>query len=145
VSSETDHQDREQQRLEEAERLLTGAPIIRSACDLDLMAFLHRHPRILLTSEQLAGFVGYNLREIAAALDAFIEAGLLARTTQRSLHVARMFVLLLDSPPGEGVKALLELDSTRAGRQSILKALKARGMHPDQPGASPKLRLVKGV
>jgi DNA-binding MarR family transcriptional regulator len=110
-------------RAEEIRRLLAGVPILQNACDLDLMAFLHRHPRTLLTSEQLAGFVGYSPKDIAKTLDAFIEAGLLARTTQRSLHAARMFVLLLDGPQGEGVRALLELGSTRAGRQSILEVL----------------------
>jgi hypothetical protein len=130
-------------RPEEIARLLARAPAIRNACDLDLMAFLHRHPRILLTSEQLAGFVGYSLKDIAAALDAFIEAGLLTRTAQSSLHAARMFVLRLDGPQGEGVRALLELGSTHAGRRSLLKAMKAQGTHPDRPDASPGLRLVK--
>ena len=133
----------DQAQPELAKRLLARTPVIQNACDLDLIVFLHRHPRTLLTSEQLAGFVGYSLKDIALALDAFIEARLLARTTQRSLHAARMFVLLLDGPPGEGVRALLELGSTRAGRQSIIAALNARGAHPDQPGASPELRLVK--
>ncbi|HZU89643.1 MAG TPA: hypothetical protein VE993_10350, partial [Stellaceae bacterium] len=53
-----------QMRAEEIARLLARAPIIRNACDLDLMVFLHRHPRTLLTSEQLAGFVGYSLNDI---------------------------------------------------------------------------------
>jgi hypothetical protein len=57
-------------------RLLARTPFIRGACDLDLIGFLHRHPRRLLTTEQLAGFVGYNLKEIAKSLDGFIEAGL---------------------------------------------------------------------
>jgi len=130
-----------QMRAEETRRLLARAPIIRNACDLDLMVFLHRHPRTLLTSEQLAGFVGYSLNDIAQALDAFIEAGLLARTTQRSLHAARMFVLRLDGPHGEGVRAVLELASTRAGRRSLLATLNARGAHPD-PALG--LRLVNG-
>ena len=133
----------DQPQRELTKRLLARTPAIQTACDLDLMIFLHRHPRALLTSEQLAGFVGYNLKEVAKALDAFIEAGLLARTTQQSMHAARMFVLLLDGPQGGGVKALLELGSTRAGRQSILETLDARGTRPDQPGASPDLRLVK--
>jgi hypothetical protein len=96
-------------RPEQIERLLVGAPTIRNACDLDLLAFLYRHPRILLTSERLAGFVGYDLKDVARALDAFIEAGLLARTAQRSLHAARMFVLRLDGPHGEGTRRVLEL------------------------------------
>ncbi len=126
-------------------RLVDGAPVIQNACDLDLMVFLHRHPRTLLTSEQLAGFVGYNLKEIARALDAFIEAGLLERTTQQSLHAARLFVLLLDGPQREGVRALLGLAATRAGRQGILEALDTQAPQPNQPGAGPELRLVKSA
>ena len=133
----------DQAQPELTKRLLARAPAIKNACDLDLMAFLHRHPRALLTSEQLAAFAGYNLKEVAKALDAFIEAGLLTRTAQQSMHAARMFVLLLDGPQGGGVRALLELASTRAGRQSILAAQEAHRTGPDLPGASPELRLVE--
>lgn len=126
-------------------RLLAATPVIRNACDLDLMVFLHRHPRILLTSEKLAGFVGYGLKEIAGALDAFIAAGLVERTAQQSMHAARLFVLLLDSPQGGGVRALLELASTRAGRQGVLEALNARGPHPSQSGGGLALRLVNSA
>jgi hypothetical protein len=135
----------DQRQLEEAKRLLARTPIIQNACDLDLMIFLHRHPRALLTSEQLAEFVGYNLKEIARALDAFIEAGLLERTTQQSMHAARLFVLLLDGPGGGGVRALLELASTRKGRQGMLEALNARGTRPNHLGAGPELQLVNSA
>jgi hypothetical protein len=104
--------------------LLARVSVIEDACHLDLLSFLYRHPRALLTSEQLAGFVGYNLKEIAKALDASIEAGLV-ETTQHSTNAARMFLLLLDAPNRDDVRALLELASTRSGRQSILEALKA--------------------
>jgi hypothetical protein len=128
-------------RLEVAKRLLARAPFIQNACDLDLIVFLHRHPRTLVTSEQLAGFVGYGLQEIANALDAFIEAGLLERTSQQSSHAARMFVLLPEGPQRDGARALLELGSTREGRESILAALKGRGPRMDRPGARRELRL----
>ena len=123
-------------------QLLLRAPVIQNACDLDLLVFLHRHPRTLLTSEQVSALVGYNLREIAKSIDAFIEAGLLERTAQQSMHAARMFVLLLDSPQDADIRALLELSSTRKGRQRILEALNTRGSPPD---AAPELRLVKDV
>lgn len=135
----------DQAQRELTKRLVDGAPVIRNACGLDLMVFLHRHPRSLLTSEQLAGFVGYSLKEIAGALDAFIEAGLLARTAQQSLHAARLFLLLLDGPQHEGVRALVKLAATRAGRQRILEALDAQAPQPNQPGAGPELRLVKSA
>lgn len=95
---------------------------MRSACDLDLLVFLHRHPRTLLTSEQLAAFVGYDIKEIAKSLEAFIEAGLLERT-QNPMHAARMYLLILDGPHHDGIRDLLKLASTRNGRRSILQAL----------------------
>jgi hypothetical protein len=134
----------DQMQAQLTKRLLALTPIVQNACDLDLLMFLHRHPRTLLTSEQLAGFVGYGLKEIARALDAFIEAGLLERTAQQSLHAARLFVLLLDGPQGGGVKALLELASTRQGRQSVLEVLNAPS-RPNQPGAGSELRLVNSA
>ena len=133
----------DQAQSELTKRLLARALAIKNACDLDLMAFLHRHPRALLTSEQLAAFVGYNLQEVATALDAFIEAGLLARTAQQSMHAARMFVLLLDEPQGEAARTLVELASTRAGRLSVLKVLEGRGTHAERASGSTELRLLK--
>ncbi len=129
---------------DEIRRLLTQVTVIQSACDLDLLVFLHRHPRTLLTSEQLAGLVGYSLKDMAKALDTVIEAGLLARTAQQSAHAARMLLLLLDGPQGGGVKRLLELASTRQGRQKILEALDGSDSGArHQLGASPSLKLVK--
>jgi hypothetical protein len=132
-------------RPELTKRLLARTPYIRNACDLDLLVFLYRHPRVLLTTEQLAGFVGYSLKDIARSLDSFIEAGLLDRTAQQSLHAARMFVLLLGGAHGGGTRALLDTGSTREGRESILVALMARGLPKDQAGAGPELRLVGSV
>lgn len=133
----------ERPKSKEMHRLLAQAAVIRSACGLDLLVFLYRHPRTLLTSEQLAGFVGYPLNDIAKALDTFIEAGLLERTAQQSGHAARMFLLLLDGPQGGGVKALLELASMRQGRQDILEALDGNRSGQNQSSAAPSLKLVK--
>jgi hypothetical protein len=52
----------------EVKRLLARVPLIEDACHLDLLLFLYRHPRALLTSAQLAGFVGYNPKDITKAL-----------------------------------------------------------------------------
>ena len=114
-------------RKREEQRLLARTPVIQSACDLDLLVFLHRHPRMLLTTEQLARFVGYDLKDIAKALEAFIEAGLLRRTAQQSAHAAGLFLLLLDGPQGPGLSALLEMVSTREGRERIIEALNGGG------------------
>jgi hypothetical protein len=128
----------------EIRQLLKQSGVIQSPCDLDLLVFLHRHPRTFLTSEQLAGFVGYPLKDIAKALDTFIEAELLGRTAQQSTHAARMFLLLLDGPQGGGVEAILEFASTRQGRQAILEALNGNGSgSKQQPGTPPSLKLLK--
>lgn len=86
--------------------------------------------------------MGYDLKEVAKALDSFIEAGLLERTTQQSMHAARMFVLLLDSPQSGGTRALVEFGSTREGRQRILEVLNASRPRADLSG-TPELRLLK--
>ena len=66
-------------RIEEIKQLLARTPIIRSACELDLLVFFRRHPRVLLTSEQVAVFLGYDMKKIAKAIEAFVEEGLLER------------------------------------------------------------------
>ena len=104
------------------EVLLVRNPLIAGACELDLLLFLYRHPRALLTSEQLATFVGYDMKVIARAVDAFVEAGLLART-QNPMHAARMYLLQLEDPRMGGLKTLLELASTLQGRRAILQVL----------------------
>jgi DNA-binding MarR family transcriptional regulator len=107
---------------EETKRLLAHIPLIRAACELDLLVFLHRHPRTFLTSEQLAAFVGYDMKQVAKAIDAFIDAGLLKRT-QNPMHAARMYFLVLEGPQGGGLTALVKLASTRQGRREILQLL----------------------
>ena len=115
---------------------------MRSACDLDLLGFLHRHPRTLLTSEQLAAFVGYDIKEIAKSLEAFIEAGLLERT-QNPMHAARMYLLVLDGPRHDGIRDLLKLASTRNGRRSVLGALDLPRSQPGKESPKGQRRLLK--
>ena len=126
-----------------AKRLLADAPVIRDACDLDLLMFLHRHPRTMLTSENLAAFVGYDMRQIGKAVDAFVDGGILERI-QSSTHAARLYVLSLQGPHGGGLRAILELASTRDGRRKILEALNGRDPQTKSEAAQ-RLRLVKGA
>jgi hypothetical protein len=128
--------------LETIRRLLLAAPVIQNACSADLLVFLFRHPHTLLTNEQLAGFVGYSMKEVAKALDLFSDAGLLERATQRSTHAARMYSLVLEGPQGEGLKLLLKEACTRRGRQHILAALDSAPPKPEQT-AEGHLRLLK--
>lgn len=108
--------------IEEIKPLLARTPMIRSACELDLLVFFHRHSRALLTSEQVAAFLGYDMKKIAKAIETFVEAGILERT-QNPTHAARLYVLVLDDPQGGGLRAILELASKRPGRQQILALL----------------------
>lgn len=118
--------------LDETKELLARTPVIGSACDLDLLVFLHRHPRTLLTNEQLATFVGYDMKQVAKSVDAFIGAGLLERT-QNPNHAARMYLLVLDGPQGGGLTALLKVASTRQGRREILELLAPPGQSQTVP------------
>lgn len=133
---------------EDAKHLLAGAPFIKDACDLDLLVFLQRHPRTLLTSEKLAAFVGYDMQQVAKALDVFVDAGILERI-QSSTHGARMYLLSLNGPQGGGLKPLLDLASTREGRRNLLEALHAGRPRTNRarikPGAAQDLRLIKSA
>lgn len=117
--------------------LLAQARVVRRPCDLDLLVFLYRHPRSFLTSEMVAAFVGYDIKEVAKSIDAFIDAGLLART-QNPMHAARLYLLVLDGPENDALRTLLKLASTREGRQNIVLFL-AR----TDPGAAPKKSALK--
>ena len=120
ISTESDRRN----RTAELKELLAGISVVQNGCDLDLLVFLHRHPRTLLTNEQIAAFVGYDMKQVAKSLEAFVEAGLLERT-QNPTHAARMYLLKLQGPHSGGPKNLLELASTREGRRAILDTMKS--------------------
>ena len=111
---------------DEMNRLLARIPVIRDACDLDLLMFLSRHPHTLLTMEQMAAFVGYEMKQVARSIDAFMDAGLLERT-QNPKHAARLYVLVLEGPWNGGLRTLVELSSTRQGRREVLEQLHRGG------------------
>jgi hypothetical protein len=110
-----------------AERLLDRVAILRDSCDLDLLLFFARHPRTLITTEDLAQFVGYDLQRISRSLDALIAGGIVQRS-QNDAHAARMYVLETTGPAGGWLPTLLVLASTREGRATIIAVLAARGM-----------------
>ena len=111
---------------------------IQRACDLDLLLFFSRHPRALLTSEQLVAYLGYDRDQVATSLDGLIDAGLLTRS-QNPSHTARLYVLEHGDPAGGALASLLKVAATRAGRQLVLRVL-APG--PDRP---PVARRRRGV
>ncbi|HEY6466932.1 MAG TPA: hypothetical protein VIY69_13115 [Candidatus Acidoferrales bacterium] len=95
-----------------------------------------------MTSEQLAAFVGYDIKEIAKSLEAFIEAGLLERT-QNPTHAARMYLLVLDAPHQDGLRDLLKLASTRTGRRNVLQALTSGRSKSSDESPKGERRLLK--
>jgi hypothetical protein len=107
---------------EDARRVLDQVGVLRQRSDLDLLIFFARHPRTLLTSEQLATFLGYELPQIAASLELLLDAGYLTRTQNRA-HAARLYVFSVGAGTGGWLPALLELASTREGRLILLSHL----------------------
>jgi DNA-binding MarR family transcriptional regulator len=109
----------------EFRELVAHAGLLREACDLDLLVFFWRHPRALLTSEQLAAYIGYDSGAVARSIEGLIAAGLLSRSQDPTPHAGRLYVLKRNGTHGRWLTSLLETASTREGRQSLLRALKS--------------------
>src|SRR5262249_49004176 len=108
--------------VEKLRFLLDHIGAIRDACDLDVLLFFHRHPRSLLTSEQLVDYLGYD-REQVKSVDRLIEMGLLNRS-QNPAHAARLYVLEHRGGPSVGsLRSLLRFASTREGRREVIRLL----------------------
>jgi hypothetical protein len=72
---------------------MTPAPIgpLTHPCDLDLLLYFHRYPRVLLTSEHLAAYTGYDVKQAGRSLETLIGAGVLTRS-QNPTHETRLYV-----------------------------------------------------
>ena len=110
---------------DDAAQLLERIGVLRSRCDLDLLLFFARHPAALLTSEQLANWLGHELKAIAASLDVLQQARLIERH-QNPSHAARMYVFRADPAGGGWLPSLLRLAKTREGRLALLATLSSR-------------------
>ena len=110
---------------EDAERLLKRVAVLRHPCDLDLLVFFARHPRALITSEQLAVWLGYELKQIADSLEVLLNADVLTRA-QNPTHAARMYVLNIGGTGGGWLPSLLALAATREGRLAMVQVLARR-------------------
>ena len=97
---------------------------LRNACDLDLLLFFSRHPRVVLSSEQLATYVGYDLGDVARALDLLLGAGLLKRTVNHGAP-GRMYVLEVDRAE-EWLEPLRLMCATPDGRHALKAWLRER-------------------
>lgn len=123
---------------EGAEDVLARLPYLRHRCDLDLLVFFHRHPRVLLTSERLVALVGYDLKQIAASLETLIAAKVVTRT-QHQTTGARMYAFKVFDNDNDPLAPLLRTASGRAGWLAIIRALEGRRVK--EPDAASRSRL----
>ena len=126
--------------------MLERASILRRAADLDLLVFFGRHPRALLTSEQIAAFLGYEITQIAESLELLLEARILTRG-QNPNHAARLYVLASDHDSGGWLPGLLQLAASRKGRLALLTALSERRSHGSAGpvACTPNVRALRSV
>lgn len=94
-------------------------------CELDLLLFFHRFPRVLLTSETLAQYVGYDIKQVGRSLEALIAARLISRSLNPS-HDARFYVLTGDHPD-QWLHVMLSVAALPNGRARLIRILKERG------------------
>jgi len=128
-------------KQKDIQALLARVRLVKRACEIDLLVFFYRHPRSILTNEQLSALVGYDTQEIAKSIDKFIEAGLLERA-QNPMHAARMYLLVLDGQHRGPLKALLDLACTHQGRRDILQLLIPDRSDPSAGKAEGRLHFV---
>lgn len=81
---------------------------------------------MLLTTGQLAAFVGHNLDRVTASLTRLMDAGIVTATPSPGL-AARLFVLEYDGAHRDALPELLTFAETRAGRLALRRALTDRG------------------
>ncbi len=122
---------------------LVEAVGLRDACDLDLLLFFSRHPRVVLSSEQLAAYVGYDLPQVARALDLLLSAGLLKRTLTQGAP-GRMYVLEIDHAE-EWLELLRRVCATPDGRNALRVLLKRRRSEMGVADGDPSSRGLSGA
>jgi hypothetical protein len=109
---------------------------LRHPCDLDLLLFFHRHPRVLVTSGRLAAYVGYDVKQVGRSLDTLMGAAVLQRSPNPT-HEARLYALRVGSDDG-WLDAVLAAASRDEGRGALIQALKAR------PPSEPNTEAARG-
>lgn len=95
---------------------------VRHLCDLDLLLFFYRHPRALLTAEQIVAYLGHDREQVAKSLEGLIDAGLVSRS-QNPSRAARLYVLETEAIPGGVLASFLKIAATRQGRMEVLRLL----------------------
>jgi hypothetical protein len=102
---------------------LIEAAGLQEPCDLDLLLFFSRHPRVVLSSDQLATYVGYDVAQITRALEVLLRAGFMTRLL--SPGATRRMSLMETAHTDEWLEPLRRLCATPDGRRALRSSLKA--------------------
>jgi hypothetical protein len=101
---------------------LLDASGLTHPCDLDLALFFYRHQGALMTSDNIAAFLGYDVTELAKSLDLLVERRVLARS-QNHTNSVRLY-RFTNEHADASLRALLEVASTLEGRRRLRRLLR---------------------
>ena len=99
--------------------------LLGSPCDLDVLIFIHRHPRALLGVDDLARGAGYSVDEVRASVEALSTAGLItcAKRKERQRDSAIVFYHVTPGTWDAMLPVLLWVASSDDGRRDLRRAL----------------------
>jgi DNA-binding MarR family transcriptional regulator len=95
---------------------------LQHPCDLHVLLFFSRFPRVLLTNERLAQYVGYDVQQVAKSVDRLIGSAILSRS-QNPNHEAILYVFT-PSHSQEWIQQVVSTASTQEGRTRLIQSLK---------------------
>ena len=114
--------------IDQVRTLLNRVPALQHPSDLDLLVFFAKHPRTLLSTEEIARLLGYSINETARSLEVLIAAGFVTRTQkQNRTRPVRMYAFAPGDEIGAVLTALVVQASTRDGRVALRFALTDSG------------------
>ncbi len=96
---------------------------IESLCQWDMLVFLDRHPSILVSTDNIALFVGYATAEVVAALDSLESSGLVVRS--RVSQGVRLYQLTAPTDPTRrgALEGLMTIADSHTGRLLLARRL----------------------
>ena len=110
--------------------------VLDRPCDLDVLLFLHRHPRALMTADDLARRVGHPVEVVRRSLSALCRGGLMA-SSEPAMTAEPSGVRLYRSVVGawdDLLPAILWVASSPEGRHALRRALELKRARPLPPG-----------
>ena len=113
---------------------LVEAAGIREACEFDLLLFFAGHPRVALSSEQLATYVGHEAQHVARALEVMVGANLLNQGRSPGGR-GQMYVLAVDHV-AQWLGPVRRLCATPDGRHALRTLLKERRLQTQSMNGS---------